>query len=69
MQRESRCRLSPARPAWARLEAAVGVDVNRGEEAGLGGVCVDPAQRVQRTAVLHLENFFLIQHLHLDSNG
>ena len=37
----------------ARLVAALGVDVDGGEEAGLRGVRVDPAQRIQRPRILH----------------
>jgi hypothetical protein len=44
----------------AYLVAALGVHVDRGEEAGLGGVGVDPPQRVQRAAVLGLKYLLFI---------
>lgn len=50
-------------PACPHLIAAVGVDVHGGEEAGLGGVRVDPAQRVQPPAVLRLKDVLLVQRL------
>lgn len=46
--------------ADAYLVAALGVHVDRGEEAGLGGVGVDPPQRVQRPAVLGLKYLLFI---------
>ena len=45
------------------LVATLGVHVNGGEEAGLGGVRVDPTQRVQRPLVLHVKYLLLVQRL------
>ena len=48
----------------AHLVPAVRVHVHRREEAGLRGVRVDPAQRVEPTRVLRLEDLLLPQRLH-----
>ena len=48
----------------SHLVAALGVHVDGGQEAGLRGVRVYPAQRVQAPPVLHLEYLLLVQRLH-----
>lgn len=47
----------------AHLVAALGVHIDGGQEAGLSGMSVNPAQGVQTAAVLSFKNLLLIQSL------
>jgi len=38
----------------------MGVYIHRGQEASLGGVGVNPPQRVQAPLVLHIKNLLLV---------
>ena len=49
--------------ACTHLVPTLCVHVDRRQKAGLSWVCVDPAQRVQGTLVLHVKNFLLTQGL------
>ena len=49
--------------ACTDLVAALGVYVHRREEARLGGVCVNPPERVQAALVLHIKDLLLVKRL------